>query len=150
MSAATHAPAAAGTPGPGATEALLRIDNLSAGYGAFQVLFDVSLEVKAGESVAVIGPNGAGKTSSFNALTGRLPVRGGRLRLGGEVQEGWQLLSLQPRSAVVRAGSPTFRLPMSQMTNRSHAKSSGCASTNASRNFSGLPAPSTSPKCRYT
>ena len=43
------------------TEPLLRIDGLSAGYGAFQVLFDVSLEVKAGESVAVIGPNGAGK-----------------------------------------------------------------------------------------
>ena len=38
-----------------------------------------------------------------------------------------------PRSVVVSAGSPTFRSPMSQMTNRSHANRAGLASTKASR-----------------
>ena len=38
---------------------MLKLAGVSAGYGSFQALFDVSLEVRAGESVAVIGPNGA-------------------------------------------------------------------------------------------
>ena len=41
---------------------MLSLENISAAYGGFQALFGVSLEVRAGESVAVIGPNGAGKT----------------------------------------------------------------------------------------
>ncbi len=88
MSAATHAPAAAGTPGPGATEALLRIDNLSAGYGAFQVLFDVSLEGKAGESVAVIGPNGAGKTTLLRAISKLIEPTAGQLHMAGQRYDG--------------------------------------------------------------
>ena len=42
---------------------MLELRNISAGYGSFQALFDVSLKVDAGEAVAVIGPNGAGKTT---------------------------------------------------------------------------------------
>ena len=38
---------------------MLALRNISAGYAGFQALFDVSLEVKAGETVAVIWPNGA-------------------------------------------------------------------------------------------
>ncbi len=41
---------------------MLQVSSLSAGYGSFRALFEVSLEVDAGETVAVIGPNGAGKT----------------------------------------------------------------------------------------
>src|SRR5262245_11986416 len=48
---------------------MLSLENVSAGYAGFQALFDVSLEVKAGESVAVIGPNGAGKTTLLRLIS---------------------------------------------------------------------------------
>ncbi|TMH25986.1 MAG: ATP-binding cassette domain-containing protein, partial [Betaproteobacteria bacterium] len=48
---------------------MLRVAELSAGYGGFQALFDASLEVNAGEAVAVIGPNGAGKTTLLRVIS---------------------------------------------------------------------------------
>src|SRR5258705_11357735 len=56
---------------------MLSLDKLSASYGGFQALFDVSLEVKAGESVAVIGPNGAGKTTLLRAISKLVEPTGG-------------------------------------------------------------------------
>ena len=57
---------------------MLEIDKLDAAYGNFQALFGISLEVQAGEAVAVIGPNGAGKTTLMRVISGLLPVRSGR------------------------------------------------------------------------
>src|SRR5437879_8455518 len=48
---------------------MLHVANVSAGYGGFQALFDVSVEVNAGESVAGIGPNGAGKTTLLRLIS---------------------------------------------------------------------------------
>jgi branched-chain amino acid transport system ATP-binding protein len=56
---------------------MLTLENVSARYGSFQALFDVSLEVNAGESVAVIGPNGAGKTTLLRAISKLIDVSGG-------------------------------------------------------------------------
>jgi branched-chain amino acid transport system ATP-binding protein len=56
---------------------MLRVANVSAGYGGFQALFDVSLDVSSGESVAVIGPNGAGKTTLLRLISKLIePTRG--------------------------------------------------------------------------
>jgi len=55
---------------------MLTLENVSARYGSFQALFDVSLEVNAGESVAVIGPNGAGKTTLLRAISKLVEVSG--------------------------------------------------------------------------
>src|SRR3954470_2794406 len=63
---------------------MLSLENLSAGYGGFQALFDISLEVKAGESVAVIGPNGAGKTTLLRAISKLVEPSAGEIRMQGE------------------------------------------------------------------
>jgi branched-chain amino acid transport system ATP-binding protein len=57
---------------------MLSLTHIDAGYGTFQALFDVSLEVKAGEAVGVIGPNGAGKTTLMRVISGLIrPTKGG-------------------------------------------------------------------------
>ena len=53
---------------------VLSVRGLSAFYGSFQALFDVSLEAGLGETVAVIGANGAGKTTMLRTIAGVLPV----------------------------------------------------------------------------
>jgi branched-chain amino acid transport system ATP-binding protein len=63
---------------------VLEIANLSSAYGRIEVLKGVSLEVRAGEVVALIGSNGAGKTTLLRALSGVQPISGGEIRFLGE------------------------------------------------------------------
>jgi branched-chain amino acid transport system ATP-binding protein len=56
---------------------------ISAGYGSFQVLFDVSLEVPRGEAVGVIGPNGAGKTTLMRVISGLVQRCAGAMSFDG-------------------------------------------------------------------
>lgn len=62
---------------------MLNIENISAGYGDLQVLFDVSLHVNDGECVALVGSNGAGKTSLLSVIGGHLPVMNGGVQWNG-------------------------------------------------------------------
>jgi branched-chain amino acid transport system ATP-binding protein len=62
---------------------MLSLSNVSAGYGSFQALFGVSLEVRAGESVAVIGPNGAGKTTLLRVISKLIDASAGEMRMEG-------------------------------------------------------------------
>ena len=62
---------------------MLALNNVDAGYGGFQALFDVSLEVNAGEAVAVIGPNGAGKTTLMRVISGLIPAKSGAITMQG-------------------------------------------------------------------
>ena len=59
---------------------LLRVSGLQAGYGASQVLFDVSLAVAAGEVVTLMGRNGMGKTTTVRAILGLTRPDAGRVR----------------------------------------------------------------------
>ncbi|MEA2738445.1 MAG: branched-chain amino acid transport system ATP-binding protein [Acetobacteraceae bacterium] len=62
---------------------MLTVENLTAGYGQSQVLFDVSLAVEAGQMLALLGRNGMGKTTTVAAITGLLPAWGGTLAFQG-------------------------------------------------------------------
>ena len=62
---------------------MLTLQNVSAGYGAFQALFDVSIEVLAGEAIAVIGPNGAGKTSLLRVISKVIELKSGTIEMEG-------------------------------------------------------------------
>ncbi|MBN9487452.1 MAG: ABC transporter ATP-binding protein [Alphaproteobacteria bacterium] len=63
--------------------ALLQTVKLTTGYGDFQALFDVDIEVAQGQIVAVIGANGAGKSTLLKAVARLLPVDGGTVRFDG-------------------------------------------------------------------
>lgn len=63
---------------------MLKLENVSAGYGDLQVLFDVSIHVNKGECVALVGSNGAGKTSLLRVISGFLPVTNGTVTFKGE------------------------------------------------------------------
>ncbi|MEW6666683.1 MAG: ABC transporter ATP-binding protein [Thermodesulfobacteriota bacterium] len=67
-----------------AGEALLKVSNIDARYGSLQVLWDISLEVKTGETVAIIGANGSGKSTLLNTISGILHPSRGSILFGGK------------------------------------------------------------------
>src|SRR5256885_7859516 len=62
---------------------MLRLNEVTASYGAAPVLQGVSLHVERGETVALLGPNGAGKSTLMAAITGTIARRGGQIELEG-------------------------------------------------------------------
>jgi len=62
---------------------LLSVEGVTAGYGDATVLFDVSLEARTGEIVAVVGANGAGKSTLLSTIVGLVAARSGRIRFDG-------------------------------------------------------------------
>ena len=63
---------------------MLELDRVCAGYGDTQILFDVSFDVRQGESVALLGRNGMGKTTSLLAIMGLNRARRGTIRFKGQ------------------------------------------------------------------
>jgi branched-chain amino acid transport system ATP-binding protein len=80
---------------------LLRVLRLSAFYGSFQALFEVSLEAAEGETIAVIGANGAGKTTCLRAIAGVLPVAAEAVRFAGDAVGGRPAHDLVARGVVM-------------------------------------------------
>jgi branched-chain amino acid transport system ATP-binding protein len=62
---------------------VLEVQHLDAGYGRKQVVFDVSLHVRAGEVVTLLGHNGSGKTTTIRTVLGLNQAHGGRVRYHG-------------------------------------------------------------------
>lgn len=77
---------------------ILQVDNIDTYYGETQALFGVSLEVEAGEVVALLGANGAGKTTTLRSVLGLTPARQGRIRFDGADITRW------PTHEIARAG----------------------------------------------
>ena len=63
---------------------MLKVENLAAGYGVSQVLFDISLEVSAGDVVTLLGRNGMGKTTTIKTIFRLLPAAAGRIVIEGQ------------------------------------------------------------------
>ncbi len=64
-------------------DAVLEISGIETCYGQSQVLFGVSLSIKAGEMVTLMGRNGMGKTTTVRSIMGLTPARGGEIRFMG-------------------------------------------------------------------
>jgi len=92
---------------------MLALAAVTAGYGAFTALWDVSLRVEAGEAVAVVGPNGAGKTTLLRAISGLIAPRAGSV-----VFEGAELAGHPPYDIVAHgiAHVPEGRRLFPQLT----------------------------------
>ena len=89
--------------------ALLDVRNLTAFYGDFQALRDVSMCVEAGQIVAVIGANGAGKSTLLSCIAGLIAVDRDIIRLAGESTGGLRTPSLVARGvALVPEGRRLF------------------------------------------
>src|SRR5688572_15706689 len=69
--------------GTEAGDRMLELKDIGAGYGAFQALFGITMQVNAGEAVAVIGANGAGKTTLMRVISGMLPASTGTMTMEG-------------------------------------------------------------------
>jgi branched-chain amino acid transport system ATP-binding protein len=80
---------------------ILTVDSISVHYGQFQALFDVSIDVAEGETVAIIGANGAGKTTLMRAICGVLTPARGQILYRGEVISGQAAYRLNRKGIVM-------------------------------------------------
>ena len=68
---------------------MLRVDSINAFYGKAQIIFDLSLKIKAGEVVVLLGRNGAGKTTTFKSIMGFIPATRGTITFNTQNILGW-------------------------------------------------------------
>ncbi len=83
-----------------ATDALLAIDSLCAGYGETEVLRGIDLDVRAGEIVAVLGSNGVGKSTLNQTISGIVRARAGTIRFEGAAIEREKPASIVARGLI--------------------------------------------------
>ena len=89
---------------------MLEVDQVRAGYGAINVLWDVSLKAEAGKLTTIIGPNGAGKTTLLRAIMGLVPVTSGEIRLNGQRLNGTPTWEMADHGiAMIPEGRMVFR-----------------------------------------
>jgi len=80
------------------SDPILRVDGLNSFYGRAHILFDVALEARRGEVVALLGRNGAGKSTAFRSIMGLIAESSGRITFAG------QDISHRPPHEIARLG----------------------------------------------
>lgn len=65
------------------SDPLLKLSDVTAGYGDVQVLWGVTFSIRAGEIATLIGANGAGKTTTLKTISGIVRATGGRIMFDG-------------------------------------------------------------------
>ncbi|PWV57760.1 ABC transporter ATP-binding protein [Plasticicumulans acidivorans] len=89
---------------------MLEVNRVRAGYGAINVLWDLSLTIREGEVTAIIGPNGAGKTTLLRAIMGLIPLSQGDIALHGDSLAGRQTWSIARHGiSLIPEGRLVFR-----------------------------------------
>ena len=63
---------------------MIKLENLTCGYGSVRAVHNVTFEVPSGSVFALLGPNGAGKTSTVMAIMGHIDIYNGRILLDGK------------------------------------------------------------------
>ncbi|MFL6691832.1 MAG: ABC transporter ATP-binding protein [Ramlibacter sp.] len=90
---------------PATTAPLLQLRSVSIHFGALKAVDGVTLQLAAGERVAILGANGAGKTTLFNAITGTIRATGGTI-----VFDGADVTRATPNSRAHRGMARTFQI----------------------------------------
>jgi zinc transport system ATP-binding protein len=88
---------------------VVQLDDVFVAQGGRPVLHGVSLDVRAGEVVAILGPNGSGKSTLVKSMVGLLPVTTGEVRLFGTPLakfDRWDRVGYVPQRATAASGVP--------------------------------------------
>jgi branched-chain amino acid transport system ATP-binding protein len=85
---------------------LLALHAVSKSYGAVKVTDQISLSVRAGETLGILGPNGAGKTTLFNLISGDVRVDAGRVEY-----EGYDVTALPPHRRCRAGIGRSYQVP---------------------------------------
>lgn len=89
-----------------ASSCLIDAEGITVGYAEKDILSEVDFRLNAGELLGIVGPNGSGKSTLLRALTGRLPLRAGRINVVGAPLESYSRMAFARQVAVVPQSDP--------------------------------------------
>ncbi|MDQ6789019.1 MAG: ABC transporter ATP-binding protein [Acidobacteriota bacterium] len=91
---------------------MLEVQNITIGYGAAEIVKNVSFSLRENETLAIVGANGAGKTTLLKSLNASLPLRTGEIFLDGKKLQDYSRRQIAQKIAVVAQETET-KFPVS-------------------------------------